>query len=143
MNDAAQPLHHITLTLIVLAAIGLRVTAIDRPIYTDEAYTYLYFIQDGLRDVLTDYREPNNHIFQTILAWAAVDTFGNTPAVMRLPALLSGLLLVPATYRATRKLYTPGAAIIAAALVTVSVPLAEYAVSARGSSFIVLAFVIL
>jgi hypothetical protein len=128
------------LTLLTLAALGLRLAYLNRPIYTDEAYTYLYFIGDGLADVLTDYREPNNHIFQTIFAWLAVTLGGNHPAMMRVPALIAGVALVPAVYDATRRLYNPRAALYTAALVTVSIPLAEYAVSARGYSFIALCF---
>ncbi len=139
MNTSSRNLP-LPLILLTLAALALRLAYLNRPIYTDEAYTYLYFIRDGLADVLTDYREPNNHILQTILAWVSVTMGGNHPAVMRLPALIAGVALVPAVYDAARRLYNERAALVAAALVTVSIPLAEYAVSARGYSFIALFF---
>lgn len=137
---------HPTITLLILLfmliGIGLRLAYIARPIYTDEAYTYLYFIQDGLGDVLTDYREPNNHIFQTIFAWLSVALIGNEPFAMRVPALISGIILLPVMYIAGERLYNPRAGVIAMGLVAVSVPLTEYAVSARGYSFIALFFVL-
>jgi hypothetical protein len=134
---------YIVLVILTLIGAGLRLAYINRPIYTDEAYTYLYFIRDGLGDVLTDYREPNNHIFQTIFAWLSVTVFGNQPFALRIPALISGVLLIPATFTAGSRLYNPRAGLMAAGLVTVSVPLAEYAVSARGYSFIALFFALL
>lgn len=132
---------HAPLLVLVLMGAALRVAYIARPIYTDEAFTYLYFIRNGLPDVLTNYLEPNNHVFQTIFAWASVTVFGNTPAALRVPALVSGVLLMPATYAAGVALYgRERAGLLAAAWVAACVPLVEYAVSARGYSFIALFF---
>lgn len=134
--------HQWALVALVVLGAAFRLAYIARPIYTDEAFTYLYFIRNGLGDVLTNYLEPNNHVFQTIFAWMSVTLFGNTPWALRIPALIAGVWLIPATYQAGARLYgRPSAGLISAALVTVCVPLAEYAVSARGYSFVSLFFV--
>lgn len=143
MNTRTPFTYPTALLIIILIGAALRIHYLERPIYTDEAYTYLYFVRDGWRDVLTDYREPNNHIFQTILAWASVTHFDHQPYALRLPALASGILLLPLVYIAGARLYTPSAGLIAAGFTAVSVPLAEYAVNARGYSFIALFFALL
>jgi hypothetical protein len=131
------------LVLITVLGAAYRLAYITRPIYTDEAYTYVYFVSDGLGDILTDYREPNNHIFQTILAWVSVSLFGVHEWALRLPVFLAGAALIPATFVAGRRLYDPTAGLVAAAVVAVNLPLAEYAINARGYSFLALFYALL
>jgi 4-amino-4-deoxy-L-arabinose transferase-like glycosyltransferase len=109
----------------------------------DEAVTYLLFVKQPWSDALSSYVYPNNHLFHTLLAKLAVTAFGNSPWALRLPALVAGLLLVPATYVVTRALYDVRAALIASAIVAASGVLTLYATNARGYSIVVLAFLLL
>ena len=68
---------------------------------------------------------------------------GNQPWVLRLPALLGGVLLVPATYALARLLFSPRAAVLSASFVAVSSYLVEYSTNARGYTLQALAFVVL
>ena len=62
---------------------------------------------------------------------------------MRLPALLAGLALIPATYQMVRRLADPRAAVLAAALVAASEPLVSFSVNGRGYSLLCLVTVLL
>jgi 4-amino-4-deoxy-L-arabinose transferase-like glycosyltransferase len=69
--------------------------------------------------------------------------FGNHPWAIRLPALIAGILLVPATYLAARILYGRSSALLAAALVATSSTLIEYSTNARGYTGVALIFILL
>ncbi len=118
----------------VFFAVGLalRIAALDAPMRYDESYTFNYH---GLRDVLnivSDYTTPNNHIFQSVLVHFSYQWFGASPIALRLPALLAGLLLVPASFWLLRRLFDDGIALISAGLVALSAPLISYSANARG-----------
>jgi len=124
-------------------AIALRLHYITQPVRYDEALTYLQYASKPLGEALSHYGEPNNHLLNTALVHLAVRVFGNEPWVLRIPAFLAGVLIVPATFWASRKLYGGMTALLAAALVAVSASLIEYSVLARGYSFITFFFVTL
>lgn len=63
--------------------------------------------------------------------------------MIRLPAFIAGVLVVPASYLAARVLYNKRAALLAAALVASSSYLVEYSANARGYSMICLFFMLL
>jgi uncharacterized membrane protein len=69
--------------------------------------------------------------------------FGDAVWAMRLPALLAGTLLIPATYFLFRTLSNNFVALISATLVSLSSPLIEYSTNARGYTTIILVFLIL
>ena len=69
--------------------------------------------------------------------------FGDSPRAVRLPALLAGLALIPATYRMVRRLADPRAAVLAAALVAASEPLVSFSVNGRGYTLLCLVTVLL
>ncbi|MDO9530718.1 MAG: glycosyltransferase family 39 protein [Deltaproteobacteria bacterium] len=67
---------------------------------------------------------------------------GDSVWVMRLPALLAGILLIPATYLLFRKISNNFTALVSSTLVAVSSPLIEYSTNARGYSIVTFIFVI-
>jgi 4-amino-4-deoxy-L-arabinose transferase-like glycosyltransferase len=103
-------------TLIVLAA-AIRLYDIDRPMNYDETYTYLTYASRPLAEALSNYSQPNNHLWHTALVHLSTALFGNAPWAIRLPAFLAGVVLAPATYLAARMLAVGRGALIAAALV--------------------------
>jgi len=135
--------HRISLVAIVVIAVALRAIYIAQPMRYDEAVTYMYFVRLPWSEALSTYTYPNNHLFHTALAKAAVAVFGNEPWALRLPAFLAGIAIVPATYVVARMLYSSRAALIAAALIAASGALAMYSTNARGYSIVVLAFLLL
>ncbi len=80
--------------LMVLAAgCWVRVSHLGDPMRNDEAFTYVTYVK---RADYFDYSRPNNHVFNTLLMAAAGSVAGESPAGLRLPAFVSGVLLIPA-----------------------------------------------
>ena len=104
----------------------------------DEAYSATYFILSTFRSGISDYMDPNNHILNTVLAHISYVLFGNSPWALRLPALLAGIAVVPATYAAVYVLWGPRAAVISTSLIACSSGMIEYSTNARGYIFVTL-----
>ena len=124
---------------ILVAGIAIRVAYLDVPLRYDEATTYNNFVSQPLHVALANYATPNNHLLHTFLAKVSVAVFGPEPWAIRLPALLAGVALVPATFALTRLYYGRVAALLAAALVAASSTLVEYSTNARGYTLVALA----
>ena len=130
------------LTLTLLAA-GLRFAFIFQPMMHDEAVNYMYFASHPLSFGLSHYPYPNNHLLNTLLVHFTTRLMGNSPFVIRLPAFVAGILLIPATYFLIRELYNRDAAILAAALVVPSSQLIAYSADARGFTIQALIFLLI
>ncbi len=133
----------ISLCVIVLVSVAVRVYFIDQPIRYDEAHSFTHFSSKPIYIALSNYSSVNNHLFHTLLVHVFYSVLGNEEWVLRLPAFLAGILLVPATYLAARALYSKSAAILAAALVASSSALVEFSTNARGYTLICLLFMCL
>jgi hypothetical protein len=138
-----EPWHAAALLAITAAGIALRLLFIDQPMKCDEAATYQIFASRPLIYAISDYPAPNNHVFYTFLEWFITRVFGHDPWSIRLPALVTGVLLIPATYGTTRALFNRDAGLLAAALAAASVYLIHYSTDARGYSIVALAFCLL
>jgi hypothetical protein len=132
----------IAIMLLIVLAAGLRLPFTGQPMRYDEALSFNEFASRPLYYGLSFYPEPNNHLLNTLLMHLAYVTLGNQPWVLRLPALLAGVLLVPATYVLGRQLFGRGAGLIAAVLVTTASYLVEYSTNARGYTLEALCFVL-
>jgi hypothetical protein len=128
--------------LLVAIAGWLRFSLLFQPMRNDEALTFLQYAVHPFYFALSFYNFPNNHLFHTFLVRCSYLIFGDSPWALRLPAFVSGLLLIPATYVASRCLYRTDSALIAAALVACSSSLIEYSTNARGYVLICLIFMI-
>ncbi len=117
---------------IVVVAAAVRVAFLWPPVRYDEAFSYLHYASQPWRTVVSDYSFPNNHILNSIEVHAVWRLFGDAPEVLRIPALVGGILLVPAVYLLGRLLYDRSAAVWGAALVGASSVLIQYSVNARG-----------
>ncbi len=126
--------------LFVLTLIGaaLRLYHIHQPVRHDEAYTYLLFARHPWFVGLSFYDAPNNHVLHTFLAHLSTELFGPSPWALRIPALIAGILCVPATYLAARVQGSRHAGIIAASIVASSSALIEFSTNARGYTLIAL-----
>ncbi len=133
----------LALLLITLAALVVRLFHLGLPMRFDEAYTFIHYASLDFPGVVSTYDTTNNHILNSVLIHFLTRLFGDSPEVIRLPALVAGVLLVPATYSAAAKLYGRYAALFAAALTAASSVMIEYSVNARGYTMIFLAFILL
>lgn len=135
--------HRIALAILLSLGVALRAIYLTQPMRYDEAVTYMYFVRLPWTEALSTYTYPNNHLFHTLLAKISVSAFGNFPWALRIPALLAGILVVPASYVVVRALYGARAALIATGLVATSGVLVMYSTNARGYTMTVLAFLLL
>jgi hypothetical protein len=123
------------MVLLPIALLGtlLRLVYIGRSIRYDESRTFFYLITKPLVTLFITYDAPNNHIFHTFLAHLSYDWFGQTLPALRFPALLAGILLIPAAYLAARSYFhDPRTALFTAVLTAASSALIDYSVNARG-----------
>jgi len=126
------------LGVITLITLVLRVFLMNQPIQYDEAYTFIHFASQSLTTILANYSAPNNHIFHTILVAIAYHLLGGNPWILRLPAFLAGVLVVPAAYLASRRFFTRYQSLAAAAALAITPPLIEYSVNGRGYTLLTL-----
>ncbi len=113
-------------------AVAARVVFLNQPMRYDEALSFNEFASRAIYYGLSFYPEPNNHLLNTLLMHIAYAIGGNQPWVLRLPALVAGVLLVPATYALGVLLYGRAVGLLAAGLVAASSYLVEYSTNARG-----------
>jgi hypothetical protein len=134
----------ITLAVITLAGAIPRLYYLDIPIRYDEAYTYLNYVSRPALITLSLYDAPNNHILYSLCAKLCVILFGPQEWAMRLPSLVSGVLLIPGTYLLGRAVFgSSSAGLLAAGAISGSAYLIEYSINARGYSFICLFTILL
>jgi hypothetical protein len=117
--------------LTVLAAI-LRFVALNQQLWYDEIATLLQFVRQPFSQILVSYSSENQHFLYSILAWVSIHTLGDYPWTLRLPAVLFGVLSVPALYAVGRLLTTRKEALWACALMTVSYHHVWFSQNARG-----------
>ncbi|MHB9073739.1 MAG: glycosyltransferase family 39 protein [Desulfobaccales bacterium] len=132
----------VSLGFIFIVGIFLKVYFLFAPIRMDEAGIFVLLASKSLTVNIFSYPFPGHHVFYTIMVNILHNIFGDNAWVMRLPALLAGILLVPATYLLFRTISNPFTAILSSALVTVSSPLIEYSTTARGYSIVNFIFII-
>jgi 4-amino-4-deoxy-L-arabinose transferase-like glycosyltransferase len=135
--------HRLALAVIVVIGVALRLLYVGQPMRNEEAVAYLDFVRRPWPAAVSGYASAGNHLLYTVLAKAAAGVFGPAPWSMRLPALIAGILVIPATYAAARAFYGSRAALIAAALVASSGALVLYSTNARGFAIVVLCFLLL
>ena len=120
------------LSAVMLVALAYRLHAIQGPITYDEAYNYLAFIRGSFIQTMTDYHLPNNHIFLSLILNLTIRIFGDAQWVLRMPTLIFGVLMVPATYGFGKRFYGKYAGLLAAVGVAVFPELIHYSSIFRG-----------
>ncbi len=137
-HEPETRLHFAALSVVCLVGGLLRLSYMDLPARYDEAVTFLRFVLQPLGYSLSHYPLPNNHLFYTLQARSMYLLFDDGLWVVRTPAFIAGVLIIPFTYLLIRRLYNVNAALLAAAAVAVSPSLAAYSANARGYSLVVL-----
>lgn len=120
------------LTVILLVAFVLRLYYLFQPMRYDEAFGFILFFSQPLSFSLSHYVAPNNHLLYNIFAHPLYVLLGNSEWVMRLPAFLFGLLIIPAGYYLISSLFNKESGLLSAMLLATSSLLIEYSTNARG-----------
>lgn len=130
------------LGLLMVLGLAARLPHLWAPLDHDQAYTVMTFAS-SLRSALTDYHVPNNHVLHTLLVYSSISAFGLKPWAIRLPAVLAGLLLIPATFKLGQAIYDRHTGILAAILVAALPVQVAYTTSARGYPLVALFTVVI
>jgi uncharacterized membrane protein len=138
-----DPRYLFGLLLITLMGAGTRIFFLSMPIRYDEAYTFIAFAMRPLNFIVSNYHLPNNHVFHTILVYLAYHLFGDQLWSIRLPALLAGIFIIPATYLVARLFYNRNIALFSAGLAAASSELIDFSTNARGYTLICLFWLLL
>jgi hypothetical protein len=125
------------LAITVLAA-ACRVAALRQPMRYDEAVAWAEFIGRSWWTILSEYPNPNNHVFFSLLAKGTSSIAPFHPWAIRLPAVIPGIAIVPATWLVGRRLADRSTALLGAALAAGSMSLVLFSANARGHSLVVL-----
>jgi len=127
---------------VMLAGLAIRLLYIQYPLRHDEAWTVEAYARVPVYRLLTDFHNPNNHLFHSLLIHIAIQLFGDAEWAVRVPALLAGWLAIAAAYMFFRHWAGGGAGLLAAALLASESAQIEYSVLARGYSTLVLLFLV-
>jgi len=124
--------------LCVTIACGLaaRLSYLNQPMRGDECITFLQYGVVSFLTCISDYGAPNNHLLNSALINLCVHIFPEQPWLIRLPSLIFGLAIIPATFLYARAFHNKACAPLAAALVAGSSYLVEYSVLARGYTMV-------
>jgi uncharacterized membrane protein len=126
----------LTLAAILSIGVALRVYGLEHPWRFDESDSLIHFVRLDLFNLWTDYTQPNNHIFYNFLAHFCDAAFGS--GASRIPAFVSGVLIMPALFFAARMLFDTRAALLATALGASLPPLIDFSTNARGYALVTL-----
>ncbi|MBO4491286.1 MAG: hypothetical protein J5944_08005 [Lentisphaeria bacterium] len=133
--------------LLAAAGIFLRCQGLDRFLEYDEIWTFRFYVPLSWHEIFTDLATPNNHCLNSLLIKWLYALFPASAALLRLPALVAGILTVVlvllAVWKTARR---SGAVIMAAFWIAFQADLIHYSRTARGYSLqclFVLAFFLL
>lgn len=120
------------LGLILCVAVIARLPGLNGDLWFDEIVTLVNSVRLPLGELLTSYREANQHLLYSVLAHLSVATFGETPLALRLPAVVFGVLAVYATTVFTRLVGSSREGLIVGAFFAVSYHAVWFSQNARG-----------
>ena len=129
---ADRRLEYGALAAVTLVGFVLRLSYLDVSMHWGEAVIASWTRHWPFLDVATYYGNVGNHLLHTLLVDLCHALFGPWPWSVRLPALLPGVALIPATFFVASKLFSRGTALVAAGLAAGSPYLVHYSINSRG-----------
>jgi uncharacterized membrane protein len=123
---------------ITLVGLVLRLYRINDPIGYDEAYTFINFSSKPFKFILADYHAPNNHILNSLLIGIVYRILGNHYWIVRLPALIAGVLGIPTSHIAARRFFTAQQSLAAAAVLAITPTIIAESANGRGYTLVIL-----
>lgn len=121
-----------TLCCIVAIGIIVRLFYISQPMRYDESDTYVNFATLSFIDIFRSFASTNNHILHTLCVAVVTKLGGAAPEIIRIPAFVFGVLMIPLVFLLASEVYDTNAGLVAAALTAASSCLVEYSTNARG-----------
>jgi len=118
-------------------AVILRLIGLNSGLWLDEIETLVHFARHSLPEIIGHY-STNNHPLYSVLAHAALQSLGEHPWSLRVPAMVFGVACVPMLYVLGTVVASRTEALLAAALLTVSYHHIWFSQNARG--YTILAF---
>ncbi len=124
--------------LLPVIALGLLVRAIglNGGLWIDEIYSLIRSFREPLGTIATTYWGDNHHPLYAILAHVSRSLLGESPWVIRLPAMLFGVATIPALYALGLAVGNRREALLASLLLAVSYHHVWFSQNARGYSAI-------
>ncbi|MBW6451244.1 MAG: glycosyltransferase family 39 protein [DPANN group archaeon] len=129
--------HMFILFIILFIAITFRISHLNDPIRTDEAYSYNRYASQPIYISQSVYNVPNNHLLHTIFVKTTTDIFGNSEMAIRLPAFLFGLISIILSYIFARIIFNKDVGLLTATIMSISEPHIQYSTDGRGYSMII------
>ncbi len=115
-----------------IAGLALRVYRLDQDLWLDEIGPVVDYMKLGTLQILGSYLRPNNHFLNTILMKVSVQTFGEHEWSVRVPAMIAGVLCIPAMYLLGRAALSRAASAGAAVVLALSYHHVFFSQNARG-----------
>ena len=120
------------LGLAVVVAAALRLIGGGDQLWFDEIVTLVDSVRKPFSDIVTHFPSDNGHVFYSVLAHISIALGGDTPFMLRLPAILLGIASVPIIYVMGTRITTRFEALAAAMLATVAAYHVWFSQNARG-----------
>ncbi|HZQ09192.1 MAG TPA: glycosyltransferase family 39 protein [Anaerolineae bacterium] len=124
----------IILGVILVAALGLRLYALDAGLWLDEILTYVQYARMPFLQIISTYPDQNQHFLYSLMAHASFLLFGESNWALRLPAVLFGVASIGAMYLFAREVTNRREALLASALLAFSYQHIWFSQNARGYS---------
>ena len=120
------------LLLLTMSAAVLRFERLDSQLWLDEVLTLVDIVRLPLGEIVSSFPSQNQHMLYSILAWLAVEIFGESAWALRLPAVVFGVLSLWPLYALGLRLVGHGKALVAGLLMTFSYHHIWFSQNARG-----------
>jgi mannosyltransferase len=130
--DIDRPLAILILAGITGLAIVLRAHNLGQDLWLDEISPIVDYTRLSAAQVIGSYMRSNNHLMNTLLLKASISMFGQSEWSVRLPAVIFGVLGIPALYWVARLGLTRIASLGAALLFATSYHHIFFSQNARG-----------
>ncbi len=119
------------LAAITVLAVVLRLVGLDGDLWLDEIVTVDDYADQSLGTIFSSY-EANNHLLNSVLVHVSIGAFGHEEWAVRLPALVAGVLAVPAMYWVARGVFRRRPSLLAALALAVAYHHVYFSQNARG-----------
>jgi 4-amino-4-deoxy-L-arabinose transferase-like glycosyltransferase len=120
------------LALAVVVAAALRLIGGNDQLWYDEIVTLVDSVRKPFAVIVTHFPSDNGHVFYSVLAHIGIGLGGDTPFMLRLPAILFGIASIPLIYAMGTRVTTRFEALAAAMLATVAAYHVWFSQNARG-----------
>lgn len=134
--------YHLAAGALIVVGLVLRLIALGDGLWYDEIRTLVEYARRPLGTVLSTYDNQNQHLLYSVLARISFALLGESPAALRVPAVLLGVGSLCACYRFARLVADRREALLATAFLTVSYHHVWFSQNARGYTGLLLFFLV-